>query len=377
MSDEIYQRLAKHLDQLPGGFPSTESGVEMRILHRLFTPEQAELAVHLTLLPEEAPVIARRAGLEVDQASQRLAEMAEKGLIYDMTPRNHPAQYMASQFVVGIWEYQVNKLSPELVQDVDEYFKELFDFEIWRETPQLRTIPIGESLPTPAHVMPYERAEELIQSHKRFVVAPCICRQERRLVGEGCDKPLETCLSMGGGADYYLRHGMGRQITKEEALEILKIADKAGLVLQPGNSQRASFICCCCGDCCGVLRNVKRHPRPASIVSSAYRAECDEQVCGACGDCVGRCQMEAIDLDQGFARINEDRCIGCGLCVTTCSTGAMHLVRKPEAEQPYVPRDIIENTLRLAKNRQVINNSDLVMMAVKSKVDRLVTLRKI
>lgn len=377
MSEDIYKRLAQHLDQLPGGYTETESGVELRILRRLFTPEQAELAVHLTLIPEEAPVIARRAGMEVDKASQMLAEMARKGLIYDIAPKNGPAQYMASQFVVGIWEYQVNKLSPELVQDVDEYFKDLFNFDVWRETPQLRTVPVGESLPSPAQVMPYEQAEELVKAHKRFVVAPCICRQERELVGEGCDKPLETCLSMGGGADYYLRHGMGRQITKEEALQILQVANQAGLVLQPGNSQRVSFICCCCGDCCGVLRNVKRHPRPASIVSSAYRAECDSEICGACGECVTRCQMEAIDLDQGYATINQDRCIGCGLCVTTCSTEAMHLVRKPESEQPYVPRDIVENTLRLAKHRQVIKNTDLVKMAVKSKVDRLTTLKKL
>ena len=377
MSEEVYQRLAHFLNKLPGGFPPTEDGLELRILERLFTPEQAELAMHLTLIAEEAPVIARRAGMATAQASGMLEEMAHKGLIYDMAPRGRPPRYMATHFVVGIWEYQVNKLSPELAQDVGEYFERTFDYGTWQKTPQLRTIPVGESLPSPAQVMPYELAEELVKAHKRFVVAPCICRQERQLVGEGCGKPLETCLSMGGGADYYLRHGMGRQITKEEALQVLQTANQAGLVLQPGNSQRVSFICACCGDCCGVLRNVKRHPKPASIVSSAFRAICEAEICGACGECVTRCQMDAIDLDQGYAAIDHDRCIGCGLCVTTCSTGAMHLVRKPESEQPYVPRDVVENTLRLAKHRQVIHNSDLVMMAVKSKVDRLAALRKL
>jgi hypothetical protein len=66
MALDVYQKLAKHLDGLPGGFPPTEDGVELKILHKLFTPEQAVLAVHCTLIPEEARVIARRAGLSVE-----------------------------------------------------------------------------------------------------------------------------------------------------------------------------------------------------------------------------------------------------------------------------------------------------------------------
>jgi Pyruvate/2-oxoacid:ferredoxin oxidoreductase delta subunit len=259
---------------------------------------------------------------------------------------------------------------------VDEYLRTGFDLDVWRRAPQLRTIPVAESIDTPNAVLPYEQAREIIRNQKKILVADCICRKERNLVGEGCEKPLETCLIFGGGAHFYERYGMGRPISVDEALAVLDTADRAGLVLQPTNAQEPIGMCCCCGDCCGVLRNVKRHPKPASIVSSAFRAECETEICAGCGDCVGRCQMEAIDLEQGYATINYDRCIGCGLCVTTCSTEAMRLVRKPESEQPYVPRDIVENTLRIAKHRQVIKNSDLVMMAVKSKVDRLAALKK-
>lgn len=347
MDENIYKRLARHLDQLPGRFPATDSGVELRLLRSIFTPELAELALHLTLSAEEAPVIAERAGLPEKQVSQMLVEMANKGLIFDVQPRNGPPRYMASQFVVGIWEYQLNNLNPEFIHDADEYFKALFDFERWRKTPQLRTIPVGTSLTAQAEVMPYEQAEILIRSNKRFAVANCICRKERKLVGEGCDKPQEVCLSMGLASDFYVRHGLGRSISMEEALHILEIADEAGLVLQPNNAQKANFMCCCCGDCCGVLRNIKRHPRPAEIVSSAYYAESDDQICNGCGDCVERCQMEAINVDEGYAMINLERCIGCGLCVTTCSTEAIHLVRKAVENQPYVPYDIGENSMRM------------------------------
>ena len=86
MTDDIYHKLAHHLDELPAGFPSTESGVEIRILKRLFAPEDAELALHTTLIPEEARVIARRAGITKEEAEERLHEMAQKGLILK-TPR--------------------------------------------------------------------------------------------------------------------------------------------------------------------------------------------------------------------------------------------------------------------------------------------------
>ena len=79
MEREIYKRLANHLDNLPGGFPPTENGVEMRILKRLFTPEEAQLAVHLTMTPEEPQSIAGRIKLPGDETAQRLEEMAKRG----------------------------------------------------------------------------------------------------------------------------------------------------------------------------------------------------------------------------------------------------------------------------------------------------------
>ena len=72
MTEDAYEALATHLDTLPAGFVRTDSGVEMRILRRLFTPEHARLAVHLTIIPEEARVIARRAGIPVCEAMSRL-----------------------------------------------------------------------------------------------------------------------------------------------------------------------------------------------------------------------------------------------------------------------------------------------------------------
>lgn len=371
---DLYQQLAHHLDRLPGGYPATESGVELRILRRLFSPQDAELALHLTLIPEEARVIAHRSGLPIAETQQRLEDMASRGLIYSTHHRQRPTEYMALQFVIGIWEFQVNRLNEGLVQDVDEYFRTMFNVDVWRKAPQLRTIPIAESIAYPNQVLAYEQAREIVRKQDKILVADCICRKERNLVGEGCDKPLETCLVFGGGASFYERYGMGRRISVDEALAVLDTADRAGLVLQPNNAQEAINICCCCGDCCGVLRNVKRYPRPAEVISTPFLAQVDVDLCAGCGVCETRCQMEAIVLEDGVCMIKTERCIGCGLCVTTCTTNALSLQRKAEA--PAVPRTSIDTNLHLGRERGVLKMKDLATMVVKSKADRLLAARE-
>jgi Fe-S-cluster-containing hydrogenase component 2 len=235
---------------------------------------------------------------------------------------------------------------------------------------------VGQSISAPLEVLPYEQAEELVRAQDRIVVAPCICRRERKVVGEGCDRPEETCLSFGRGADYYQRNGLGRPIDLQEALEILRQAEKAGLVLQPGNAQKAMFICCCCGCCCGVLRNLKRHPRPATVVSSPFVAAADAGTCKGCGLCLNRCQMDALSLADGRVVLDADRCIGCGLCVTTCPAGSLTLVRKPSSEQRPVPRNVAGTMVRLWRERGKTTLPDLLMMVIKSQVDRLLAKRE-
>jgi len=374
MSEYIYHQLAEHMDKLPGGFPATNEGLELRILKHLFNVDQAKMAMHLNLIAEPVSVIARRAGLGEDETREMLEEMADKGLIYDIHQPEKPPLYMACHFMVGIWEFQVNRLDIDFIKDVDEYMKRyLINPQVWKENPQLRTIPIGESIPNPTEVSPYEQAENIIDGHEKFLVADCICRKEKTIVGEACDQPLETCLIM-GSADFYERHGIGRKISKAEAHEIIASADKNGLVLQSANYKQAGFICSCCGDCCGILRNIKQYPKPGTLIPSAYYAVVDQEICSACETCLTRCQMEAIQVN-GYAQILDDRCIGCGLCVTTCETGALCLRRKSEDDQPYIPKDLSESLIRLARKRGVMKTPDLIIMGLRSKIDRFLSSR--
>ncbi len=368
MGSDIYKQLAGHLDHLPGGFPSTDSGVELRILKRLFSPEQADLACHLTLLSESVPVIALRSGLTVEEAAAMLEEMAQKGLVFKSSP---PPRYMAAQFVVGIWEYQVGRLNAGLVADMEEYMPHLFDADAWQASPQMRTIPVGRSVDAELAILSYETAETLLEKQESFVVTPCICRKEQNLLGKGCDRPLEACISFGAADSYYLETGAGRRASREEVLEILNLADKSGLVLQASNGKDISWICCCCGCCCGVLRNLKQTPRPADLVAAPFTARLDPDLCNGCGVCEKRCQMGALEIVHEQAHLADSRCIGCGLCVSTCATGALALERKPEKQQPRVPPNTATSMLRLAWKRKVTGPGELFKMVLASQRDRL------
>ncbi len=372
MATDVYERLADFLDKLPSGYPRTESKVEIRILQRLFTPEEAELALHLTLISEESRVVARRARLSAAEAAQRLAEMAKKGLIFPVYAPGKPTRYMAQQFVIGFYEGQVNRLTPELAHDVEEYWPALVEAQFWRKTPQLRTIPVQQSVEAPLEILPYERAEELVRGQSRFAVANCICREEMDLLGHHCTKPRETCMVFGMAADAYVRTGRGRASSMEETLGILALAEETGLVLQPGYARDALNICACCGCCCGVLRMIKMAPEPASLAVSAFRVSLDAELCNGCATCEERCQMSAIAVNGGGkASLDKSRCIGCGLCVSTCPSGSLSLVRKPEVEQRKLPADSVQAHIEWGRTRGKMNIPSLIGMLVQSKVDRM------
>jgi ferredoxin len=348
MSD-VYEKLATHLDDLPAGFPATETGVELRILKRLFTPQEAEVALGLTMMIESPAAIAERIKMDEKTLAPLLESMSKKGLIIKSN-KGGEDKYMAAQFVVGIWEYQVDDLNEELIKDFNEYVPYLVKDQVTHKTQQLRVIPVSQSVSSEMQVMAYEEGEKIIKSQSKIVVAPCICRKEHKMVGQGCDKPMENCLVFAGGAYLYESRGIGRSITQEEALEILNEGFEAGLVLQPGNSQKALNICLCCGCCCQILKNMKTLDKPARYVNSSYYAVVDAENCTACGVCEERCQMDAVTIDE-VAEIDLDRCIGCGLCVPTCEYEAIRLVEKAETEKWVPPKNIVETYINIAQER--------------------------
>jgi NAD-dependent dihydropyrimidine dehydrogenase PreA subunit len=178
-------------------------------------------------------------------------------------------------------------------------------------------------------------------------IQECICRQAKDLVGDPCKKTdlRESCFGFRSFATTYIEKGLGREITKEEALKIIRKAEEDGLVLQPGNQIRPMSICTCCGCCCAILVNQNKLPEPAQFFATNFYATVDEDLCVACGICEDRCNMDAIHVEDNLAQVDKARCIGCGVCVPTCTSEALKLYRKEEVIIP--PRNTKETYMAI------------------------------
>jgi len=350
MPKDIYLKLRDFLDKLPAGFPATESGVEIKILKKLFTPEQATIALRLRTKPEPVSAIAPRLTMDEALAAEKLEAMAKEGLIYRTRVNNQPF-YMALQFVVGIYEFHLNTIDRELAELMEEYLPAIAKFWESTKTKQLRVIPIGASLATTSLVSTYDQVRALVKNKKLIAVAPCICQKEQWLMGNSCDRPVERCLVFDVAAQYYLENKLGRKISEEELLSILKMGEEKALVLSPTNAKDILNICMGCGCCCAILRLLKKFPKPAEHIQSSFHAQIAPDLCNVCGVCAERCQMEAIIAGAEYYEITRDRCIGCGLCVTTCPVDAITL--KSKSRPPQLPETIIDMHVEIAKERGI------------------------
>ncbi len=355
MIEDVYTKLREFMDALPGGYPATKSAVEIRILQKLFSPEEAELVMRLKSEPEELSAAAGRIGIPGAELAPKLEEMALKGLIF-RTRRADKTFYCAFQFVVGLYEFQLNRLDEEFCQSFEKYLPHIGRGFMAIKTKQMRVIPVESSLKTSTAVQPYNRVREMVKSQHVFAVADCICRKEQGLLGKECSKPREVCLTFSDFADYYVENKMGRSITREECLKILDRAEEAGLILCPTNGQDLQAICCCCSCCCAALKYAKLMPRPIDMVLSSYRAKLDADLCAACGLCTDRCQMDAIRMNGDQASINADRCIGCGLCVSSCPVQALSMEERPDLTVP--PQEWLTDTLSvIQKERRMLKGT--------------------
>jgi Na+-translocating ferredoxin:NAD+ oxidoreductase subunit B len=337
--DGVYRELQQDLDRMPVGFPATESGVEIRILKQLFTPLEARIAVRVGMLPETVAVIQRRLkdGLSCESLTEALERMAYCGLIRSESVEGE-LRFGKLPFVIGIYEGQVDRMSPELARDLMEYFEHGLGQAIRpKATTQLRTVPVNRPIEVERGVAQYDDIRAAVsRCEGPFAVMNCICRQAQDLAGEPCRQTgvRENCLTMGAAARVMLDHGRARPIDRERMTQLLDDADREGLVLQPQNTRNPLFVCCCCGCCCVALKAGKMLERPVEFFSANYFAEVKSGECEACGTCISRCQMDAVSMRDSAASVDRMRCIGCGLCVSTCPSGSMRLHLKPQPAAP-------------------------------------------
>lgn len=354
MPDDVYRRLAQRLDAIPNGFPATESGIELRLLAKIFTPEEATLASVMRLTPEPAPAITARAGVDPQIALRTLKGMARKGQIHVKKGAGQ-LLFGLMPFIVGIFEEQLPRMDTELAALFEQYLQETRGGTIAREEPAVhRVIPVGEAIPFDLEVFPYERAAELVEKAKAWGVRDCICRVQQKLIGNGCDHPIDKCLVFSPIKGAFDGSEVDRAIGKEEALEILREAEEAGLVHSTGYyREQHTYICNCCTCCCGILRTVAEFGVPAAAVCSDFHAVVDSESCVGCGDCAERCQFGALSVPEDVCEVEYARCVGCGLCAAACPNDALGLERRPEGGVVPPPADRREWMARRAEKRGI------------------------
>ena len=335
MSDLPYLNLRKFLDQFPLGFPQTPSGTEIEILKKLFTEEEAEMAVLLTPIPEETSQIARRTGRDQEVLEEKLESMSKQGLIFRVR-RDGRTSYSAAPFMIGLYEYSVKKMDKELAGLCKEYYETAYLEEMGASNVSgFKVIPIEKNIAADLVLLPFHKIKEDIKSARSIAVTECVCRKEAHLTDEGCDHPSETCLSFGVAAEYYIENGTGREVTAQEATEIVEEADRSGLVHASANTKHLSNICNCCPCCCASMKGITKmgHDKH-KYINALFEAVVDEDACSGCEECVERCPVGAISVED-MAKVDRGRCLGCGLCASTCPGESITLHLREDRMEPF------------------------------------------
>ncbi len=361
--DVEYRLLQQRLDRNVTGAP--DSPAFRRILRLLFTPDEARLAYRI---PQFISLRARahRTDVAVDDLDTMVTEMARKGLVIDVE-RAGERYVSLAPVVIGFYEFTFMRVRDDApMKELAELFEQYFDDGVFPRAIFRRNTQIGRSLVREEHlpeepsveVLDWERATSIVRSARSVGVSLCPCRHHARLAGRGCDAPLRTCLTFDGAADALVHAGIAESITNDEGLAILDESKAAGLAQTADNVQQGvSYICNCCGCCCGMMRSIKTFGIPNGIVSSNWIAEVDHAVCHGCGKCVKACPVDAIHLEptagkglrRNWAIIDSEKCLGCGVCQDVCRWGARAMV--PRERRASIPATMFDRVMAMAIER--------------------------
>jgi Pyruvate/2-oxoacid:ferredoxin oxidoreductase delta subunit len=344
-----YVRLAEKL-----GAPKTTRFLS--ILEEMFSPEEANICLEL-FVPATCQELASRLGDDEKNVSQKLGDLVDRGILtrgktqyafhttllgfhHDVADTGvHTGPHAMSQKVKDLWaDFFYNEWSVNWVKMASER-KEAGGHGIMI-TPAIGALELSPNI-SPEQILPQENWKMQIQLAKRRIVAPCGCR----ILWGKCDHPLMTCFACfdNSRGEYYLNQPgrLLKEVSLEEALEIVRANEEAGLVHWG--------VCYCCPDACEMLHSYTKANRLDLVEPNRFEATVNEDLCTGCQDCVEKCPFDAIEMRKPAnskklkAHVIAENCKGCGVCIVGCKQKALRyeLVRPPEylkAREFRIPR---------------------------------------
>jgi len=366
MDDEerVYVELASYLSMIYLRWMSDVKDL-IRLLKMAFTPEEAKalLSIPAVTIPVKQLVplseIERNSRMERDRLEMILDSLAERGLIYSgevggekgyALPRGG---YGFTQ--VFFWKGERDDFRKKFT---DIYWKHHFPKKGDLKPQNFRYMPLDISIdkigPDQA-VYPFDQIVEIVKKVDRIAVAHCACRVRYELAsGEHCGHPEEVCLKFNELAEQIIKMGLGREVSKEEAMEIIRLTEEAGLVHFTDNAQEGILHNCnCCGCACWNLGAIKRRlVTRDEIIATYFMRETDAELCTACGSCAEICPVDAVSVGD-HAEVDEEWCVGCGVCVRVCPVDAIVMRRRGDEVPPLTFEELHVERERAYREREV------------------------